>query len=118
MATFRKRHKRWTAEVRKQGFYKSKTFDTKIAAQTWAIETEQFLSSEVDLVRGKTFANALDRFEREVSKGRKGECCEVICINNIAGMRSRIDCLRVSPLRISIAGLLNRPRPPAPLTGI
>ena len=81
MATFRKRHKRWTAEVRKQGFYKSKTFDTKLAAQTWAIETEQFLSSEVDLVRGKTFANALDRFEREVSKGRKGERWERIRIN-------------------------------------
>ena len=81
MATFRKRQKRWTAEVRKKGFYKSKTFNTKIAAQTWAIETEQFLSSEVDLVRGKTFANALDRFEREVSKGRKGERWEVIRIN-------------------------------------
>ena len=61
--------------------YKSKTFDTKIAAQTWAIETEQFLSSEVDLVRGKTFANALDRFEREVSKGRKGERWKGIRIN-------------------------------------
>ena len=81
MATYRKRNKRWTAEVRRKGFYKAKTFDTKIAAQRWALETEQFLSSEAGLVRGKTLADALDRYEKEVSRGRKGERWDAIRIN-------------------------------------
>ena len=37
---------------------------------------------------------------------------------NTAGMRSRTDCWKTSPWRISIAGLPNRSRPPVPLTGI
>lgn len=73
MASIRKKGKRWLVEVRKKGFYRSKTFDTKLNAQTWAVEMEQYASPGSSLVRGKTVLDALNRYEKEVSKGRKGD---------------------------------------------
>ncbi len=47
MATIRKlKSKKFLAEIRKQGQYKSKTFTTKVQAMAWAAETEQNLSSD------------------------------------------------------------------------
>lgn len=64
MATFRKRGKKWQAEVFKDGVRRSATFDTKTKAQAWAIETEsQVLSKKIghsstDL----TFFEVVNRF--------------------------------------------------------
>ena len=69
-------------------------------------------------MRGKTFANALDRFEREVLKGRKGERWEVIRIN-----KHRRDALADRLLESLTIEDINRwiteqTKLPAPLTGI
>jgi len=71
MATIRKlKSKRFVVEVRKQGQYKSKTFDTKIQAMAWAAETEQSLSPNT-LVKGKTLGNVFERYRDEISPTKK-----------------------------------------------
>jgi integrase len=45
VATFRKRGDRWRAEVRILGSYASATFETKVAARTWATEEEARIRS-------------------------------------------------------------------------
>ncbi len=71
MAAIRKlKNKRFVAEVRKYGQYHSKTFDTKIQAQAWAVETEQNLDPE-GLVQGKTLGDAFTRYRDEISPSKK-----------------------------------------------
>ena len=42
---------------------------------------EQSLSDEASVIRGKTFLGALDRYEDEVSRVRKGERWDRVRIN-------------------------------------
>ncbi len=76
MATIKKRsNKRFTAEIRKNGQYLSKTFDTKVQAMAWASEMEQSLSPDV-LVKGKSLGDLLTRYRDEITpkkKSRKNE---------------------------------------------
>ncbi len=72
MATFKKRGKRWTAEIRLSTGSKSKTFDTKTEARAWAHDTEVFMRDNVGLVQGKTLGDAFDRYAEECLQGRKG----------------------------------------------
>src|SRR6476620_9553266 len=76
MATYRKRGNTWRAEIAKNGARLSATFVTKPEAVAWATE------KEADLRRGgpiatvannKTFADAVRRYELEVSPTKKGE---------------------------------------------
>ena len=66
MAVIRKtKSKTWLAEVRKFGQYKSKTFTTKLQAQSWAVEMEQTLTPDA-IVSGKTLGDAFRRYQKEV----------------------------------------------------
>lgn len=78
MATFRRRAGGWRAEVCRAGVRQSRTFPTKAQAQAWAAEVEaDLLAGRGGAVRGdKTLADALDRFLREVSPGRRGHVRE------------------------------------------
>ncbi len=72
MATIRKlKTKKFLAEVRKYGQYKSKTFDSKIQAMAWSAEIEQSLSPDA-ILNHKTLSDALLRYRDEVSPSKKG----------------------------------------------
>jgi len=72
MASIRKtKHKSWLAEVRKNGQYKSRTFDTKLQAQVWAVEMEQNMTPDA-IVTGKTLSDAFLRYQKEISPNKKG----------------------------------------------
>ena len=59
MASVRKRGKKWQAEVRLKGNYRSKIFDTRIEADYWAAETTILLSRQTgQLITGKTMVMA------------------------------------------------------------
>lgn len=76
MATIRKlKSKKFLAEIRKQGQYKSKTFPTKVQAMSWAAETEQSLSSD-RLVQGKTLSDIFERYRDEISPSKKSRRTE------------------------------------------
>lgn len=71
MASLRKlKNKRFLAEIRKQGQYKSKTFDSKVQAMAWIAEVEPQLSQE-GVVQGKNLSDALIRYRDEISPTKK-----------------------------------------------
>ena len=72
MATMRKRNGKWFVEVRKKGHKPQRaTFDTKSAATAWAVDTERALKSGSE-IPNKTFGDLLERYEKEVSKHKRG----------------------------------------------
>ncbi|MFL0809097.1 MAG: site-specific integrase [Agarilytica sp.] len=81
MATIRKLpSKRWLAHVRKYGQNLSKTFDSKVQAQSWALETEANLDPE-GLVKGKTLEDAFTRYRDEISPTKKSHRSEFNRLN-------------------------------------
>lgn len=84
MASLRKlKNKRFLAEVRKHGQYKSKTFDAKVQAMAWAVETEQSFTPE-GWVQGKTLGELLIRYRDEVSPGKKSYRSEYNRLNKFS----------------------------------
>ncbi|MHB1757277.1 MAG: tyrosine-type recombinase/integrase [Leptospirillum sp.] len=77
MAYFQKRSGSWRAIVKRKGFERiTRTFDTKAEAEIWAgtLESEMgrgiFVSQKE--AESTTLADALERYEREVSSAKKG----------------------------------------------
>jgi len=80
MAAIRKRGNKYYAEVRRSDFFQGKSFPSKKAAQDWARRVETQLD-DGHLVKGKngrTFADVIDRFTKEVSPTRDGAKWEEI----------------------------------------
>lgn len=75
MAYIRKRPNGWRAEVQKHGQRASKVLPTKREAQAWAMEQEGKAGT---LSAGwRTFTEAADKYEREVSAHKRGKVWEV-----------------------------------------
>ena len=78
MATIDKRGDlQWRVQIRRKGFPRQvRTFDTKAEAETWARMVEGEMDRGVFIDRSEyektTFAEALDRYEREVAVLKKG----------------------------------------------
>ncbi|SDO90671.1 Site-specific recombinase XerD [Pseudomonas congelans] len=85
MAYYEKRGDAWRAQIRRKGYPTiSATFDTKAEAQRWAAEVEGDMSRArfVDIreAESTTLYEALKRYLKEVSKGKKGEKQEKVRI--------------------------------------
>lgn len=78
MASVKKYKSGWRVQVKVKGRYRSKVFDTQAEAKAWARDQEQFLGKHGGIVTGRTLADAMDRFAREVSPARKGARWEKI----------------------------------------
>jgi integrase len=79
MAYFRKTSRGWRVEVARKGVRVSATFPHKATAQLWASEQENaILSGAVGKWPAKTVADAIARYEREVSSQKRGERFESI----------------------------------------
>lgn len=74
MAYIRRRGDRWRAEVQKGGIRMSDSFATKAAALAWATREEAAIEAgQAGRYPAKTLADALDRYERDVSALKRGE---------------------------------------------
>ena len=87
MATFRKRSGAWQALVKRKGFGQiARTFDTKADAEAWARQTESEMDRDDFVTRKEseitTVSEALDRYEKEVSSGKKGHGKEKYTIDH------------------------------------
>jgi len=81
MATIRKlKSKKFLAEIRKLGQYKSRTFTTKVQAMAWAAETEQSLSSNT-LICGKKLSDIFERYRDEITPHKKSRRTEYNRLN-------------------------------------
>lgn len=97
MATIRRLpSKRWLAHVRKYGQNLSRTFDTKVQAQSWALETEANLDPE-GLVKGKTLGDAFIRYRDEISPTKKSYRTEFNRLNKF--LRDPIAQLPLAEIR-------------------
>ncbi len=81
MATFRKRDDRWQARIQRTGYPPlTKSFLTRHDAEKWARLTESELERGLYIcpmeAQRTTLAEALDRYEREVSTLKKSHCVE------------------------------------------
>jgi len=82
MATYRKRGPyQWEAQIRRRGYpAQSKTFSTKAEAEAWARTLESEMARGVWVSRSEaestTLLQLLDRYEREVVPGKKGQAQE------------------------------------------
>lgn len=84
MASFRKRGKKWLAEVRRKGVYQAGTFYTKAEAQEWARVTEVEIDTGKKAARSTaTLRDAFKRYAIEVTPRHKGERWENIRLKTL-----------------------------------
>lgn len=73
MSYIRKRGARWRAEIQRGDVRLSETFATKAAAAAWALREEAAIEAgRAGKYPAKTLADALDRYERDVSAHKRG----------------------------------------------
>lgn len=74
MAYIRKTKGGWRVEIERAGVRKSATFTHKATATTWAATEEAaILAGKSGKFPARTVADAFDRYEREVSKDKRGK---------------------------------------------
>lgn len=98
MASYRLTKYGWRAEVFRQGVRRSESaFKTKAAAVAWASKVEAEIMAGVrGDIPNLTVAALLERYAREVSRGKKGERWEVIRLKALE--RDRIAQVRLKAL--------------------
>lgn len=97
MAYIRPRGSKFRAEVELKGVRDSETFKSKTAAREWASRREaEILAGERGDIPNLTVAALLERYAREVSRGKKGERWEVIRLKALE--RDRIAQVRLKAL--------------------
>lgn len=80
MASFKKDGNVWRVQVYVKGQRDSGTFQTKTQAQAWAAqrETELRQNKSTGIVVGKTVRDAFHRYEKEVSRTKRGHRYEAL----------------------------------------
>lgn len=82
MAHFSKTKSGWRAQIERKGVRKSMVFPTKAAAAAWAAQEEaKILSAERGGFPNHTLADALDKYEKEVSRHKRGYHAEALRFN-------------------------------------
>ncbi len=89
----------WRAQVQKDGTRLTKTFQTKREAQAWAMEQE----AKKTLLKGRTFAAAVQKYAAEVSSKKDGGPWEVRRLNamlqHFPGALADIDAPQIASWR-------------------
>lgn len=83
MATIKKNGKKFVAEIRRKGRYQSKTFETKAAAQQWALDKEQEMGARPAGTVAHSMREAMQKYAREVSPTRKGARWEIVRLKKL-----------------------------------
>ena len=77
MAYIRKVRGKWKVEIERKGVRTSRTFDLKATATAWAAQEEAaILAGERGQFPNRTVTQALERYETEVSAGKRGKRAE------------------------------------------
>lgn len=102
MATVRKRGDKWQARVQIKGCAPlAKSFNTKVDAEAWAKITEAEIIRGVFIRRSDgertTLAEALERYEREVTPSKRGAAIEKLRIK--AWKADKLACKSLASLR-------------------
>lgn len=116
MASIRKRGNTFVADINIVVDFKKireiKSFESKAAAQMWALEREKELRAgrNIDLDRSKTLQDALVRYRDEVSIKKKGAKWEVIRINSFLRDESLYAQIKLQSLTTDFFGVWRESR--------
>jgi len=103
MASFRKIDGRWRAEICVAGKRKSKRFDTKRAAQAWAVDAEREIAAPEMAGHDKTLGDMLLRYAAEVSPTKRGARHERQMISRLcADIVAAIPIRELSPADLAL----------------
>jgi integrase len=122
MAYFRKVAAGWQVQIERDGVRRSKTFPHKATAQQWATEQENaILTGAVGKWPAKTLADAIARYEKEVSIHKRGKDFEskkfralerdfpALCAKNLAEVKTPdLVAWRDSRLKLVTKGSVQR----------
>lgn len=107
MATIRKRGSyQWEVQIRRRGYPRqNKTFETRVEADAWARMIESEMSRGVWVSRGEaertTLLEALDRYERDVTPGKRSAAQEKRLLNTLKSLdlaKSALAAIRTADL--------------------
>jgi len=90
--------KKYLAQVMVNGVRKTKRFATKREAEAWRVEMREALSRPASPGDGKTVADLLDRYEREVTPSKRTADWERRAIRRIAS-DDELACIKLSDLQ-------------------
>jgi integrase len=97
MASFAKRGKSWTAQVRKGGQHHTATFPNKVQAQEWAAQIEaDIIAGKLGKSPDKTFSDLIDRYIKEITPTKRGERPEKLRLERIK--RDKIALIKLADL--------------------
>jgi hypothetical protein len=83
----------WRAQIRRRGIRESHTTNTKGAAQAWAARREaEILDGSASRWPGKTLAQAIDRYERDITPGKGAATSERV----VFGLMRRVDVMTLA----------------------
>lgn len=92
-----KRHKEgWRAQLCVNGKRASQTFRTKAEAQGWALQKEHEFGKKGADLPSKTLRDAMERYKKDISPGKKGRRWEEVRINSF--MREGIADIQLADL--------------------
>lgn len=84
MASIQKHSKGWRAQVARRGKRLSKVFPTRQEAKDWAARQEYLILNAEKVAAQGTFGELLERYEREVSPGKRGARWEILRLRKLA----------------------------------
>lgn len=101
MASIKKSGSGWRAQVAIQGVRESKVFATKGEANAWAAQRETEIRAErtSGIQQGRTFGEALRRYEKEVSVHKGGHRWEVLRLAAIG--RFELDDIALQDMKLA-----------------
>jgi integrase len=103
MASYKKDGSVWRVQVYVKGNRDSATFTTKRQAEEWALKREAELKQQVStgIVQGKTVRDAFNKYEKEVSRTKRGARFEAMRLNVLADVVIQEPPKKFGDLKIS-----------------
>lgn len=103
MASFKKDGDVWRVQVYVKGHRESGTFTTKAQAQAWAAQRETELRQQgaSGIVAGKTVRDAFDKYEKEVSRTKRGSRFEALRMNVLADIKIQTPPIKFGDIKMS-----------------
>lgn len=110
MASFKKDGDVWRVQIYVKGQRDSGTFSTKAQAQAWAAQRETELRQQIEtgVAAGKTLKDAFDRYEKEVSRTKRGHRWEALRMGAMGAFKiddAAFGDIKLSELTPAIIGL-------------
>lgn len=103
IASFKKDGDVWRVQLYVKGHRESGTFTTKAQAQAWAAQRETELRQQgaSGIVAGKTVRDAFNKYEKEVSRTKRGSRFEALRLNVLADIKIQTPPVKFGDIKMN-----------------